>query len=93
MVKLIHYPTPPHLPDTYANGGWGTGNFLASETMNMEFLSLFIRPHLGLVRCAGELGRGSSVDGRGVMFLMAITEAEPAKRSTPYSALRKEVEL
>lgn len=43
---LIHYPTPPHLQEAYADHGWKAGDFPISEAIHREVLSLPIGPHL-----------------------------------------------
>lgn len=43
---LIHYPTPPHLQQAYADQGWREGSFPVSEALHRRVLSLPIGPHL-----------------------------------------------
>ena len=43
---LIHYPTPPHLQEAYADHGWKAGDFPISEAIHREVLSLPVGPQL-----------------------------------------------
>jgi dTDP-4-amino-4,6-dideoxygalactose transaminase len=43
---MIHYPIPPHLQPAYADLKWQEGDFLISERMAKEVLSLPMGPHL-----------------------------------------------
>ena len=45
IQTLIHYPTPPHLQDAYADMGQGAGSFPVAERLAKEVLSLPIGPH------------------------------------------------
>jgi dTDP-4-amino-4,6-dideoxygalactose transaminase len=48
---LIHYPTPPHRQQAYAQAGWGQGAFSLAERMADQVLSLPMGPHLSLQDC------------------------------------------
>ncbi len=43
---LIHYPTPPHLQQAYADGGYVKGQFPIAEKLASQVLSLPIGPQL-----------------------------------------------
>ncbi|HUQ28736.1 MAG TPA: DegT/DnrJ/EryC1/StrS family aminotransferase [Usitatibacter sp.] len=43
---MIHYPTPPHLQQAYADLGFGRGSFPISEAIHDEVLSLPMGPHM-----------------------------------------------
>ncbi len=45
---LIHYPTPPHLTQAYAEMRYAAGDFPVSETIAESVLSLPMGPHLDL---------------------------------------------
>lgn len=46
IQTLIHYPTPPHLQNTYKNWRWNRGEFPIAEKLASEILSIPIGPHL-----------------------------------------------
>ena len=46
IATQIHYPTPPHRQDAYAELGWGEGTFPISEAIHREVLSLPIGPQM-----------------------------------------------
>lgn len=45
VETLIHYPTPPHLQEAYADHGYAAGAFPIAERIHREVLSLPIGPH------------------------------------------------
>lgn len=46
ISSLIHYPIPPHLSGAYQDYGWIKGDFLISERLANEVLSLPMGPHM-----------------------------------------------
>lgn len=46
IETLIHYPTPPHLQQAYADLGFAPGSFPIAEQLANEVLSLPMGPHL-----------------------------------------------
>jgi dTDP-4-amino-4,6-dideoxygalactose transaminase len=48
VQTLVHYPTPPHLQDAYADLGKGPGSFPVAEMLADTVLSLPIGPQLSL---------------------------------------------
>jgi dTDP-4-amino-4,6-dideoxygalactose transaminase len=57
---LIHYPTPPHLSNAYADRGWQRGDFPVAEQICENVLSLPMGPHLTkeqVAWAAKEIGR------------------------------------
>ncbi len=43
---LIHYPIPSHLSDAYAENGWKLGDFLITEQIAREVLSVPLHPYI-----------------------------------------------
>ena len=50
---MIHYPTPPHLQQAYAEEGYQEGDLPISEKIHREILSLPMFPHLSDLEVAG----------------------------------------
>ena len=46
VSTLVHYPTPPHAQEAYADGGFESGAFPVAERLGAEVLSLPMGPHL-----------------------------------------------
>ena len=46
IATLIHYPIPPHLSGAYADLGLSKGNFMITEKLSSNVLSLPMGPHL-----------------------------------------------
>lgn len=46
ISTLIHYPIPPHLSDAYANTSFNLGDFILTEKLAKQVMSLTLHPHM-----------------------------------------------